>query len=80
MGASIVFWFIAKLLMKHSIANSIRPTTNGSACWAAIISPIREGGTGEIIFSQEGTRHTCGARSETGEALARGDGSHHHAL
>ena len=37
-----------------------------------VISPIRAGGTGEIIFSQEGTRHTCGARSEDGEALARG--------
>ena len=35
-------------------------------------SPIRAGGTGEIIFSQEGTRHTCGARSENGEALPRG--------
>ena len=29
-----------------------------------ISSPIRAGGTGEIIFSQEGTRNTCGARSE----------------
>ncbi len=25
-----------------------------------------------MIFSQEGTRHTCGARSETGEALDEG--------
>jgi hypothetical protein len=39
---------------------------------ARIVSPIREGGTGEIIFSQEGTRNTCGARSESGEALAKG--------
>jgi hypothetical protein len=37
-----------------------------------ITSPIREGGTGEIIFSQAGTRHTCGARSESGEALPKG--------
>jgi hypothetical protein len=37
-----------------------------------ISSPIREGGTGEIIFSQAGTRQTCGARSESGEALPRG--------
>ena len=36
-----------------------------------IISPIRQGGTGEMIFSQEGTRHTCGARSDIGEALPR---------
>jgi hypothetical protein len=37
-----------------------------------ISSSIREGGTGEIIFSQAGSRHTCGARSESGERLARG--------
>jgi hypothetical protein len=37
-----------------------------------VSSTIRAGGTGEIIFSQEGTRQTCGARSENGEALAHG--------
>lgn len=34
--------------------------------------PIREGGTGEIIYSQAGTRHTCGARTEDGGAIAKG--------
>jgi hypothetical protein len=34
--------------------------------------PIRQGGTGEIIYSQAGTRHTCGARTEDGSAIARG--------
>lgn len=34
--------------------------------------PIREGGTGEIIYSQAGTRRTCGARSENGAPIARG--------
>lgn len=33
---------------------------------------IREGGTGEIIYSQAGTRRTCGARSEDGTAIAKG--------
>jgi len=33
---------------------------------------IREGGTGEIIYSQAGTRRTCGARSEDGTAVAKG--------
>jgi hypothetical protein len=37
-----------------------------------ICSTIGKGGTGEIIFSQGGTRQTCVARSEDGEALARG--------
>jgi membrane protein implicated in regulation of membrane protease activity len=70
-GSAIVFWFVAKLLMKHDreldTADYERVGVLGR-----ISSPIREGGTGEIIFSQEGTRHTCGARSEAGEALAKG--------
>jgi hypothetical protein len=33
--------------------------------------PIRTGGTGEIIYSQAGTRRTCGARSENGKAIAK---------
>ena len=34
--------------------------------------PIREAGTGELIYSQAGTRRTCGARSEDGSAIAKG--------
>ncbi len=34
--------------------------------------PIREGGTGEMIYSQVGTRRVCGARSENGGAIAKG--------
>ena len=34
---------------------------------------IRENGTGEIIYSQAGTRRTCGARSENGAALEKGE-------
>ncbi|MFY9645227.1 MAG: hypothetical protein WAK29_08610, partial [Terriglobales bacterium] len=34
--------------------------------------PIRVNGTGEIIYSQAGTRRTCGARSENGSAIEKG--------
>ena len=34
--------------------------------------PIRPGGTGEIIYSQEGTRRTCGARSDGDSPIAKG--------
>jgi hypothetical protein len=34
--------------------------------------PIRERGTGELIYSQAGTRRVCGARSEDGSAIAKG--------
>jgi hypothetical protein len=70
MGATIIFWFVAKLLLKHD--RELDPADyERVGVLGRIISPIRAGGTGEIIFSQEGTRHTCGARSESGEALAR---------
>jgi membrane protein implicated in regulation of membrane protease activity len=70
-GAMIVFWFVVKLLLKHD--RDLDPADyERVGVLARIISPIRQGGTGEIIFSQEGTRHTCGARSENDEALARG--------
>ena len=70
-GAAIIFFFVAKLLMKHD--RELDPADyERVGVLGRIVSSIREGGTGEMIFSQEGARHTCGARSDTGEALAKG--------
>jgi membrane protein implicated in regulation of membrane protease activity len=70
-GAMVVFWFVAKLLLKHD--RELDPADyERIGVLAHVSSPIREGGTGEIIFTQEGTRNTCGARSEISEALPRG--------
>lgn len=33
---------------------------------------IREGGTGELVYSQAGTRRVCAARSEDGAAILKG--------
>jgi hypothetical protein len=33
---------------------------------------IRPGGTGELVFTQGGTRHVAGARSEDGAAIPKG--------
>jgi len=69
-GAAVVFWFVAKLLMKHD--RELDPADyERVGVLGRIISPVRTGGTGEMIFSQQGTRHTCGVRSDTGEALER---------
>jgi hypothetical protein len=38
-----------------------------------ISGTIRRGGTGEIIFEQEGARKACAARSEEQEELKRGE-------
>ena len=70
-GGAIIFWFVFKLLLTHD--RQLDPADyDRVGVIGRIVSPIRAGGTGEIIFSQAGTRHTCGARSESGEALARG--------
>ena len=70
-GANVIFWFVAKLLMKHD--RELDPADyERVGVLGHITSPIRAGGTGEMIFSQEGARNTCGVRSETGEALERG--------
>lgn len=70
-GAAVIFWFVVKFLTKHDRA--LDPADfDRVGVLGRIISSIREGGTGEILFSQAGTRHTCGARSENGEALPKG--------
>jgi hypothetical protein len=37
-----------------------------------ITSPVREGGTGEMIFLRDGARSSAAARSESGAPIARG--------
>ncbi len=70
-GANIIFWFVVKLLMKHD--RELDPADyERVGVLGRIVSPVRAGGTGEMIFSQEGTRHTCGVRSEDGAALDKG--------
>ncbi len=71
LGSAIIFWFVVKLLLQHD--RELDPADyERVGVLGHISSPIRAGGTGEIIFSQAGTRHTCGARSENGAAMARG--------
>jgi hypothetical protein len=70
-GASIVFWFVAKVLLANE--RSLDPLDYEMVgVLGRVSSSIRSGGTGEIIFTQEGVRRPCAARSETGESFARG--------
>jgi membrane protein implicated in regulation of membrane protease activity len=70
-GGAIVFWFLAKVLMKHS--GELDPADYEKVgVLGEITNPIRQGGTGELVFVQEGVRQVCGARSETGDAIAKG--------
>lgn len=70
-AASVVFWFLAKVLMRHD--HSLDPADyRMSGVLGRLTLPIREGGTGEITYSQEGTRRATGARAEDGIAIAKG--------
>jgi hypothetical protein len=70
-AASVVFWFLAKVLMAHEAA--LDPVDYEMVGVLGKLSlPIRQGGTGELIYSQEGTRRVTAARSDDGAAIAKG--------
>lgn len=71
-GAAIVFLFAARYLMAHDYA--MDPADyEMTGVLGKISGPIRAGGTGEIIFEQEGARKACAARSEQQQELKRGE-------
>jgi membrane protein implicated in regulation of membrane protease activity len=69
-GAAIVFWFLAKLASGEETLDPADYEMVGVLGKLSI--PIRQGGTGEVIFSQEGVRRVAGARSEDGIAIPKG--------
>jgi membrane protein implicated in regulation of membrane protease activity len=70
-AASVVFWFLAKVLMSRE--ESLDPADYDMIGVLGKLSiPIRQGGTGELIYSQEGTRRVTAARSEEGGAIPKG--------
>jgi membrane protein implicated in regulation of membrane protease activity len=70
-GAVCIFLFLSKVLTSRS--ENLDPADYEMIGVLGRISvPIRETGTGEIIYSQGGTRRTCGARTEDHGAIAKG--------
>ncbi|HEX7252244.1 MAG TPA: NfeD family protein [Thermoanaerobaculia bacterium] len=71
-GAAIVFGFLTRVLLRHEQSLSIADFEMVGVL-GRITVPIRAGGgTGEIVYSQAGTRRSSGARSESGQAIVRG--------
>lgn len=70
-GGSLVFLFLSRVLISDEEdmdpANYEMVGVLGRVC-----SSIRESGTGEMIYSQMGTRRVCGVCSEDGSAVPRG--------
>lgn len=70
-GAGIVFLFMSRVLM-HPEENMDDADYEMVGVLGRTSLPIRAGGTGEIIYSQAGTRRTCGARSDDGGTIDKG--------
>ena len=69
-GATIIFLFLAKVLMRWE--EEVEPEDSEMVGVLGTLSVgIRPGGTGEIVFTQGGTRHCTAARSEDGAAVAK---------
>jgi membrane protein implicated in regulation of membrane protease activity len=69
-GAGIIFLFLAKVLMRSDTEFEPEDPEMVGILGRLSIS-IRVGGTGEIVFTQGGTRHCTAARSEEGTAIAK---------
>jgi membrane protein implicated in regulation of membrane protease activity len=70
-GASVVFFFLAKVLMGRP--EHLDPADfEMIGVLGTVSGPIRTGGTGEILYVQQGARKAVGARSEDGIAIPKG--------
>lgn len=67
-GGSVINRFIQTLLRDEK---PLEPTSFVGVL-ARVTSPIRAGGTGEIVYTVNGTRQTAGARDLDGDAIAKG--------
>jgi hypothetical protein len=69
-GATIVFTFLAKVLMSpEALMDPADYEMVGVI--GRVSSPVREAGTGEIIYSQAGSRRACPARGEDSAVIER---------
>jgi membrane protein implicated in regulation of membrane protease activity len=70
-GAAILFWFLAKFLVRED--EVLDPADYDMiGVFGKVISTIRSSGTGEMMFSQMGTRRSAPARSEGGVEISKG--------
>lgn len=68
-GALMVFWFLAKLVSKDRTLNPADFDMVGVL--GRVSATVRPGGTGEMVFQQDGVRKAAPARSEDGCEIGR---------
>jgi hypothetical protein len=71
-GAAIVFWIMVRVLWSpHEIMQA------ADYCMIGVLGrlshAIRSGGTGELLYSLGGVRHSCSARSADGTPIDKGE-------
>jgi membrane protein implicated in regulation of membrane protease activity len=71
-GASAIFWLLVKVVLADE--KELDPADYDMiGVLGRVSSSVRSGGTGEMIFSQAGTRRAAAIRSESGEAIQKGE-------
>ncbi|WP_180540339.1 hypothetical protein [Nevskia soli] len=70
-GAAIVYWFMSHVLLAND--RPLDPLDyDMTGSFGKIVSPLRPGGTGEMICAQQGRRIGVPVRSETGAPIDSG--------
>lgn len=72
LGGSVMFFLLARLLwpMMSKPLSSTDYSLPGTS--AKVVSSIREGGVGEIVYVKDGSHFTAGARSEDQSPIEKG--------
>lgn len=69
-GGAIIFMFLTKVMMPHE-RELTADETDVVGVVGKVSSPIRAGGTGEIVYQQLGATRSAIARAEDGSAMAK---------
>jgi hypothetical protein len=69
-GAFLISWFLTSVLLSHERILTAEETEMVGVV-GRVTGPLRPGATGEILFSQLGTRRSAPARSEDGTPIER---------
>jgi len=71
-GAAVVFLFLTRVLLPGQTPFLASEDFQMNGTIGRLSVGIREGGTGEMVYSKAGTRRVASARSEDGRPMARG--------
>lgn len=71
-GGALMSFLLARLLWPMMTKPMEQEDFTLPGTYARVVSPIREGGVGEIVYTKQETRFTAGARGVGGQAISKG--------